>query len=395
MLPYKTLSDLELGGKTVLVRADLNVPLKKDGSISDDHRIKMFKPTLDYLVEQGAKVVVISHLGRPEGPDDLAFSFRPIANQLSKLLDKNISLAPDCVGPEVEALVSKLNPGGVLLLENLRFHKGEKSCDPEFCSLLARHGDVYINDAFATAHRCHSSTFGVVKDFEESAIGLLMEKELSFFSQAFESPQKPLTIVIGGAKVSSKLKALNNIADKADKIIIGGAMANTFLAAQGLQMGRSLVERELFSAVQQLMVKLTQRDCPLYLPVDFVVGAGLNSKRNSKPAPLFEVPPQLMALDIGPATSTLYREVLDNAGTIVWNGPMGAFENEDYAEGTHAITEAIASSTALTLIGGGDTDAAIHQMELGHKFDYISTGGGAFLSLLEGSDLAALEPLKR
>ncbi|RMG42812.1 MAG: phosphoglycerate kinase, partial [Candidatus Dadabacteria bacterium] len=253
---------------------------------------------------------------------------------------------------------------------------------------------VYVNDAFATAHRSHASMVGIPAVMNECAIGLLMQKELEYFEKALLRPKKPLCVVLGGAKVSTKLNALLNIADKADKLIIGGAMANTFLAAQGLQVGRSLFEPELFPTVLELLGKLTRRDCKLYLPVDVRVGPSPTSKGLAREVPALEIPADTMALDIGPATSILYKEALQSAETIVWNGPMGAFENEDYAQGTFEMIEHIASAHALSVVGGGDTDAAIHQMELEHKFDYISTGGGAFLMLLEGKELPALKALK-
>jgi phosphoglycerate kinase len=294
----------------------------------------------------------------------------------------------------VTKLVSELNEGQVLLLENLRFQPGEKKNDPEFCAALAKLGDIFIGDAFATAHRSHASMVGVPKLFKVKAAGLLMQKEINYYNQALEKPKKPLCVVIGGSKVSSKLQAMVNLASKADKLIIGGAMANTFLAAQGLQMGRSLYEPELAGKALELLGTLARRECKVYLPVDVIVAPALNSKGLGRAVPVQEIPADTMALDIGPATSLLYREALHTAETIVWNGPMGAYENEEFAKGTHDMCESIANCHGMSVVGGGDTDAAIHHMQLAHKFSFISTAGGAFLALLEGNSLPGIKALE-
>lgn len=389
----KYLSDFNLSGKKVLVRVDFNVPLDDAKKITDDNRIKQAVPTIKYIIEKGGRAVLMSHLGSPDGTKDLNCSLAPCAQKLGELLGKPVELATDCVGPEIEKKVSALKDGEVLLLENLRFHAGETNNDSEFSALLARLGDIYVNDAFATAHRAHASMVGVAKLFKEKCAGLLMQKELEFSDKALKNPKRPLCVILGGAKTSTKLAALINIADKADKVIIGGAMANTFLAAQGLQLGKSLVERELFPQVIKLMATLARRDCKLYLPVDFMVGPSLATKGVARAVPAQEMPADMMALDIGPATSLLFKEAIQSAETIIWNGPMGAFEHEDYANGTHSLIEALGGSHGLTLVGGGDTDAAIHTMEMAHKFSYISTGGGAFLYILEGKPLPALQAL--
>jgi phosphoglycerate kinase len=389
----KYLSDLNLTGKRVLVRVDFNVPLDEAKKITDDNRIKQAVPTIKYIIEKGGKAVLMSHLGSPDGTKDLNCSLAPCAQKLTELLGKTVELATDCVGPAIEKKVASLKDGDVILLENLRFHPGETNNDGEFSSLLARLGDVYVNDAFATAHRAHASMVGVANLFKEKCAGLLMQKELDFADKALKNPKRPLCVVLGGAKTSTKLAALINIADKADKVIIGGAMANTFLAAQGLQLGKSLVERELFPQIIKLMASLARRDCKLYLPVDFMVGPSLGAKGVARAVPAQEMPADMMALDIGPATSILYKEAIQSAETVIWNGPMGAFEHEEYASGTHSLIEAIGGSHGLTLVGGGDTDAAIHTMEMAHKFSYISTGGGAFLYILEGKPLPALQAL--
>lgn len=385
----KELQDLTFNGKRVLIRADLNVPLDDKLEITDDNRIKEFLPTLQAVLKQGGRAIVMSHLGEPTGVD-LKYSLKPVARRLAELLSTDVALAPDCIGPQVTQMAMDLKDGQVLLLENLRFQSGEKKNDPEFCQQLAKLGEVFISDAFATAHRNHASMVGVPKLFREKAAGLLMQKEISFYNQALVNPKKPLCVVIGGAKVSSKLNALINLASKADKLIIGGAMANTFLAAQGLQMGRSLYEADLAGKALELLGTLARRDCKVYLPVDVVVAPSLTSKGLGRAVPVQEIPADTMALDIGPATSLLYREALHTAETIVWNGPMGAYENEEFAKGTHDMCESVANAHGLSVVGGGDTDAAIHHMQLAHKFSFISTAGGAFLALLEGKSLPGI-----
>lgn len=390
----KLLSDVNLKDKKVLLRADLNVPLNDTQEITDDNRIKQMLPTLMYVLEQGGRPIVMSHLGRPAGKNDPAASLKPVAQRINELTGHETILASDCIGPEATSKAAALQSGQILVLENLRYHKAEKENDAAFAAELAKLGDIYVNDAFATAHRADASMEALPRAMKEKACGLLMQKELDYFNRAMTNPKRPLAVVLGGSKVSTKLQALINIADKADKVIIGGAMANTFLAAQGIQMGRSLVEPQLYSKVLELMGTLARRDAKLYIPVDFVVGPSLTATGLGRAVTAQEVPADMMALDIGPATSLLYKEALYDAETIVWNGPMGAFENEDYSKGTTDMIETLASAHGLTVVGGGDTDAAIHQMELAHKFDYISTGGGAFLTLLEGTPLVSLKAME-
>ena len=389
----RQLGDLNCKGKRVLIRADLNVPLNEKLEITDDNRIKQFLPTLQAVLSQGGRAIIMSHLGEPTGVD-AALSLKPVAARLAELLSTDIISAPDCIGPDVTKLVAELKDGQVLLLENLRFQAGEKKNDPGFAAQLAKLGDIFISDAFATAHRSHASIVGVPKLFKEKSAGLLMQKEIDYYKQALEKPRKPLCVVIGGSKVSSKLTALVNLASKADTLIIGGAMANTFLAAQGLQVGRSLFESDLAGKALELLGTLARRGCRVYLPVDVIVAPSLNSKGLGRAVPVQEIPADTMALDIGPATSLLYREALHSAETIVWNGPMGAYENEDFAKGTHDMCESIANSNGMTVVGGGDTDAAIHHMQLAHKFSFISTAGGAFLALLEGNSLPGIKALE-
>lgn len=390
----KTLQDLSLSDKKVLIRADLNVPLNDDLEITDPNRITQFVPTLQYILEQGGKAIVMSHLGSPNGVTEPKLSLKPVANKLAELLGAPVVLAPGVVGKEVQNCVQNAAAGTVVLLENLRFHPGEKANDAGFAAELASLADVFVSDAFATAHREHASMVGVPKIMKEKAPGFLMQKEMDYYEKALVEPARPLCVILGGAKVSSKLKTLISIADKADKLIIGGAMANTFLAAQGEQMGRSLYEPELFAKCIELLGKLASRKCKVYLPVDFRVAESPKAKTGVRVVPSQEIPADTMALDIGPATSLLYEAALNNAETIVWNGPMGMFEQEEFAHGTEDLTTALGSAHALTVVGGGDTDAAIHKMELEHKFDYISTGGGAFLSLLEGNSLPGFTALE-
>lgn len=390
----KYLKDLNLSNRRVLIRADFNVPLDENQKITDDNRIKQFLPTLQEVIKQGGRPILMSHLGSPGGKPDPALSMKPIAEHLGKVTKQEVKLSSSPAGSEVLSLSETLSEGQILLLENLRFVPGETKNDPEFSKQLAMLGDVYINDAFASSHRAHASIVGITAHFKEKGAGLLMQKELEFYEKALVNPKKPLCVVLGGAKVSTKLEALINMAHKADKLIIGGAMANTFLAAQGMQMGRSLYEPDLFPKALELLGTLARRDCKVYLPVDLMVGPGLNKTGLARAVPAQEIPADSMALDIGPATSLLFKEALNNAETIVWNGPMGAFENEDYSKGTTDLIESIASAHALTVVGGGDTDAAIHQMQLSHKFTFISTGGGAFLSLLEGKSLPGILALE-
>lgn len=389
----KNLNDIDLKGKVVFIRADLNVPLNSKQEITDDNRIKMFLPTLEYVLEQNAKVVLSSHLGRPNGEKKAEFSLKPVADKLNSLINNKLEFVPETVGDLVQSKIKSLNPGSAILIENVRFHKEEEENSSEFAKKLAQGVDVYINDAFATAHRAHASTYAICDFVNEKAAGFLMQKELDYFNKALVSPQKPLCVILGGAKVSSKFPTLLNIADKADKIIIGGAMANTFIAAQGMQIGRSLCEPDLYSKVIELMAILSRNECKLYLPVDFKVSESFDSKAQPKIVTAQDIPADTMALDIGPASNLLFNAAINDVSTIVWNGPMGAFENDLYSDGTSKMATSIGSTTAMKVAGGGDTVAAINSMELAHKFDYISTGGGAFLELMEGKILPGVKAL--
>jgi phosphoglycerate kinase len=390
----KNISDLDIKEKKVLIRVDFNVPLDEQGNITDDTRIRGVLPTINYALDEHAKVIIISHLGRPKGERQEKFSLAPVAKRLSRLLDKEVNLAPDCIGPEVEAMVGQMEFGDVLLLENLRFHEEEKKNDPEFCKQLARLADVFINDAFAVAHRAHASVVGVVEYFQHCAAGFLMQKEMDYFHRSVSNPSRPLVAIVGGAKVSSKLGALRNMIDRVDKMIIGGAMANTFLKAQGYEVGISRIEDDLLETANELVAKARKQGVKLYLPVDCIVADRFDPKAETKRTTAQEVPKNWMILDIGPATTMLFGEALEDAGTIIWNGPMGAFEMDAFSRGTMAMVQKLAASQALTIVGGGDTDVAVHRAGESSNISYISTGGGAFLMLLEGKVLPGVAALE-
>ena len=390
----KNISDLVVKGKTVLIRVDFNVPLDEQGNITDDIRIRGVLPTINYALDEHAKVIIISHLGRPDGQRQEKYSLAPVAKRLSRLLEKEVKLAPDCIGPKVEAMVGQMAFGDVLLLENLRFHEEEKKNDPEFCRQLAKLADVYINDAFAVAHRAHASVVGVVEFFQECAAGFLLQKEMDYFHRSVSNPSRPLVAIVGGAKVSSKLGALRNMIDRVDKMIIGGAMANTFLKAQGYEVGTSRVEDDLLETANELVAKALKQGVKLYLPVDCIIADRFDSKAANKITTAQEVPKIWMILDIGPASTLLFGEALEDAGTIIWNGPMGAFEMDAFSRGTMAMVQKLAASQALTIVGGGDTDVAVHRAGESNNISYISTGGGAFLMLMEGKVLPGVAALE-
>jgi phosphoglycerate kinase len=393
-LIMKTLKDLDLRNKTVLLRADLNVPLDKTMHITDDNRIREILPTVQYALQADAKVILCSHLGRPKGKVSPEFSLAPVARRLSELLQKEVPLAPDCLGPEVQKLVQKMKSGDLLLLENLRFHPEEEKNDENFGRALAELADVYINDAFAVSHRSQASVVAVTCFAKACAAGFLLERELNFFNQSMENPARPLVAVIGGAKVSSKLAVLENLMEHVDKMIIGGAMANTFLRSQGIDTGKSLIENDLVPTAASLIEKAKAQGVKLYLPVDCVAAAAFDAQSETRTTSLQEVPQEWMVLDIGPASSLLFSEVLQDAKTVIWNGPLGAFEMEPFSQGTMAMVRNLAESKALTVIGGGDTDMAVHKAGAADKMSYISTGGGAFLELLEGKPLPGVVALK-
>jgi phosphoglycerate kinase len=393
-MKVRTIDQLDLSGKRVLIRVDFNVPLDKAGNITDDTRIKAVLPTIRLAREQGAKTILLSHLGRPKGKAIPEMSLSPAAKRLSTLLGKDVPFVPDCVGEAAEKGVAAMQPGDVLLLENVRFHPGEEKNDEGFGKQLAALCDVYVNDAFATAHRGHSSNVAVTRFVKEKAAGLLLKDEIAYFEKALVSPARPLAAVFGGAKISGKIEAINNVIGKVDKILIGGAMANTFFAAQGHELGNSLYEAEMVEMAGTVLANAAVRKVKLYLPVDVVVADRLDASAYSKVVPTPEIPVGWTAADIGPATSLLFREALQDAKTIVWNGPLGAFELAPFANGTYSIMRTLAESNAITIVGGGDTDTALHKAGLFSRMSYVSTGGGAFLELLEGKRLPGIVALE-
>ena len=393
-LDLKYIDELDLKGKRVFMRVDFNVPLDDNGNITDDTRIRSVLPTINYALDEKAKVILASHLGRPKGKRSDSMSLAPVAKRLSRLLEKDVVLAPDCIGEEARRLVEGMEPGDVVLLENLRFHPEEEKNDSAFAEELAVLADVYINDAFAVAHRAHASNVAITKYVKECAAGFLMKKELSYFSRAMEKPTRPLVAIIGGKKVSDKVGVLTALCDKADKLVIGGGMALTFLKALGYEVGESFAEDKALDEALRVMDKAKEKGIKLYLPVDFVVADRFSAEAETKVVTYQEIPRDWMALDIGPATVTLFTEALQNAKTIIWNGPMGVFEIDSFSRGTFALVTSVANSFALTIVGGGDTDVAIHRAGEYAKMSYISTGGGAFLDILKGNELPGIAALR-
>ena len=389
----KTLLDLELAEKRVLVRVDFNVPMDESMTITDDIRIQTALPTIRHILKNNGKLILCSHLGRPKGEHNPKFSLAPVAAHLSKLLGQDVRLAPDCIGEEIENMVSSMRTGEVILLENLRFHSGETTNDADFAAGLARLADVYINDAFAVSHRAHASVVGVAAKTADRGAGFLLQKEMEYFEKSMNDPIRPLVAVVGGAKVSSKLAALENMLDKVDKMIIGGAMANTFLKGMKINMGASKVEDDLLGTAEQFIQKADQKGVKLYFPMDFVAADSFDEAAVTKQVTFRDIPANWMALDIGPATTTFFKEALADAGTIVWNGPLGAFEMDAFARGTMEICRAVAESNALSITGGGDSNAAVKKSGEAHNITYMSTGGGAFLMLMEGKTLPGVDIL--
>lgn len=389
------LRDLDVKGKRVFVRADFNVPLDDAQKITDETRIRAALPTIQYLIENGAKVILASHLGRPKGQPVAKYSLAPVAARLSQLLGQNVIKTDDCIGLEVQAQAAKLQPGEVLLLENLRFHAEEEKNDPEFAKQLASLADVFVNDAFGTAHRAHASTAGIA-DYLPAAAGFLLEKELKFLGQALENPQRPFVAILGGAKVSDKIGVIQNLLGKVDKLIIGGGMAYTFLKARGLEIGKSLLEADKMELAKSLEQEAKAKGVELLLPVDIIVADDFSVDANRKAVSVQEIPSDWEGMDIGPKTIELFRQALAGAKTVVWNGPVGVFEMEPFSVGTKAIAQALADlSDATTIIGGGDSAAAVEQLGYADKITHISTGGGASLEFLEGKELPGVAALSQ
>ncbi len=386
-----TIEQLSLAGKRVFLRADLNVPVEA-GAVTDDTRLTAVLPTLRHALGAGASVVLASHLGRPKGKPAAEFSLKPVAARLSALLGQPVALAPDCVGPEVEQLARDLEPGQVLLLENLRFHKAEEANDEEFARALARLGDCYVDDAFAAAHRAHASIAAITKFLRPAAAGLLMRRELEALGRILERPERPLLAILGGAKVSDKVALVEHLLSRVDALLIGGGMAFTFLKALGLEVGRSLVEAERLDTARRVLDAAKARKLPFVLPTDTVAAEGLDSPAG-RSVSVKEMPPALMGLDIGPLTCERFAAEIRKARTVVWNGPMGVFERPPFAQGTVAVARAVAEGPAFSVVGGGDSVAAVNQAGVADRIGYISTAGGAFLEFLEGRKLPGVEAL--
>ncbi|MEW5746068.1 MAG: phosphoglycerate kinase [Nitrospirota bacterium] len=388
-----TIEDVAIKGKRVFIRADFNVPLDNNMVITDDSRIRSTLPTINYAIDEGAKVILASHLGRPKGKVEPRFSLAPVAKRLQRLLNKEVVFAPDCVGPQVEHLVAKMKEGDVLLLENLRFHPEEEKNEESFAKALAKLADVYVNDAFGAAHRAHASTAGITAFLQPATAGFLMKKEIEYLKGVVENPIRPFVAILGGAKVSGKIGVLENLASKVDKVIVGGGMAYTFIKAMGYEIGDSLVEPDMFDLAKSIIENLRKNNVKFYLPVDSVIAQNIEAGAETKIVTTQEIPLGWRALDIGPASVKLFSEALQDAKTIIWNGPMGVFEIDAFSRGTYAIAHSVADAYALTIVGGGDTDYAVHKAGVSDAITFISTGGGASLQLLEGKDLPGISAL--
>lgn len=391
-----TIDDVELKNKKVLVRVDFNVPLDDSQNIVDDRRIEASLPTIKKIISEGGKAILMSHLGRPKGKPDPKFSLKPAAKRLGELLNKEVKIAPDCVGEEVKKLVNEMSNGDVILLENLRFHPQETKNEESFAKQLAELGDIYVDDAFGSAHRAHASTEGVTKFIKICAAGYLMQRELDYLGNAISNPERPYLAILGGAKISGKIDVIKNLLDKVDSMLIGGGMAFTFFKAQGKEIGKSLLEEEKIDVAADLLEKLKSSKVKFFLPVDV---AAADKFKNDSPCVIVDtdkIPPDKMGLDIGPKTIQLFEDEILRSKTIVWNGPMGVFEMENFSMGTMEIAEALAKATkngAVTIVGGGDSAAAISKAGLDDNVSHVSTGGGASLEFLEGKDLPGVSAL--
>ena len=389
----KTIRDIDAAGKKVFIRVDYNVPMDKSGVITDDTRIRATLPTLKFLLEQGASLILASHLGRPKGAPEPQYSLAPVAKKLGELLGQEILFAADCVGEPAATAAAALRPGQVLMLENLRFHKEEEKNEPAFARELASLADIAVNDAFGVSHRAHASVEGITK-YLPAVAGFLMEKEIAFLGQAVASPERPFAAIIGGAKVSDKIAVIENLLTKVDILIIGGGMANTFIAAQGYSVGKSMVEPDKYELAKTLIADSEKRGVRLLLPVDLIIADRFAADAASKTVSADGIDADWMALDIGPKSADMFAQALAQAKTIVWNGPMGVFEMEAFAKGTEAVAHAVAASSAVSIVGGGDSVAAIEKTGLADKITHISTGGGASLEFLEGKILPGISALQ-
>ncbi len=391
-----SIRDYDFTGKKALIRVDFNVPLDENFNVTDDTRIRAAAPTIKLVLEKGGAAILMSHLGRPKGERLEKFSLKHIVSKVSEILGTEVKFAPDCIGPEVEAMVKDLKPGEVLLLENLRFHKEETKGDEEFARQLASLADVYINDAFGTAHRAHASTAIVAKFVKDKMFGLLMEKEIESLNRVLKDTKHPFTAIIAGSKVSTKITVIESLMEKVDNLIIGGAMTYTFIKARGGQTGNSLVEEDMLDIARDIEKKAQEKGVNLYLPVDSVNAKEFKDTPEKQITPIDQVPEGWMGLDIGPKSVELFAEVIKNSATILWNGPVGVFEFENFLDGTRGVGEAVAEATdkgAFSLIGGGDTVAAVNKLGLAPRMSYISTGGGALLEYIEGKQLPGIKAI--
>ena len=387
----KTIKDVNVEGKRVFVRCDFNVPLDAEGNITDDNRIRAALPTIKYLLDHGAKVVLASHLGRPKNGPEEKYSLKPVAKRLNELLGGKVTMASDVIGEDAQAKVAALKNGEAVLLENVRFHKEEEKNEPEFAKKLAAFADIYVNDAFGTAHRAHASTEGISHFVKTSVAGFLIEKELEIMGGALNNPKRPFVAILGGAKVSDKIGVINNLLEKVDKLLIGGAMAYTFIVAKGGKVGKSMLEADKVDLAKELLEKAAAKGVELYLPVDTVIAKEFKADAESKVCPTMEIPDEWEGLDIGPKTAEIFADVIKSAKTVIWNGPMGVFEFPKFAVGTKAVAQALADNPeATTIIGGGDSAAAIEQLGYADKVTHISPGGGASLEYLEGKVLPGI-----
>lgn len=388
----KTIEDIQVKGKRVLVRCDFNVPMDENKVITDENRLRGALPTIKYLMEHGARVILCSHLGRPKGEFNMKYSLKPVAKRLSEMLGVEVKMADDVIGPSAKALAASLKDGEVMLLENVRFHKEEEKNDPDFAKALASYADIYVNDAFGTAHRAHASTAGVA-DYLPAVAGFLIGKELSIMGKALDNPERPFVAILGGRKVSDKIGVINNLLEKVDTLIIGGAMSYTFFKAMGLNIGNSLVEEDKLELAKQLLAKAEAKGIKMLLPVDCVLADDFNADAKMLTVDYDKIPDGWEGMDIGPKTRELYAQAIKPAKTVIWNGPMGVFEFPRFAEGTKAVAKALSECTGTTIIGGGDSAAAVEQLGFADKITHISTGGGASLEFLEGLELPGVAAL--